>query len=101
MADVKINSERAKIWVKGVQTEVAGVNKTLKEVEELCKTFPGEDDIVFQVIEQTGEFIEDAWGVATHVYQEAWETIESGIDVLVQTGQNIAEWFDDLKGKIK
>lgn len=101
MADMKIDAGRATPWVKNVREEINSVNKTLTEVRQVCATFPGEGDTVFQLIESTGNMLEDTWNAMTSAYQSAWEKVENGINALVQAGSDVAEFVEDFVAKIK
>ena len=101
MADMVMDVEKAGRWVASVQAEIAEVNKTLVEVEEVCRTFPGNDDVVFQLIEKTGGMLEDTWNTATAVYKDAWEKVSEGISAVGKAGERVQEFFNDLASKIQ
>lgn len=101
MADMNINSEKAGPWIKSVQEEVAAVNQTLGKVREVCSTFPGEGDSVFQLIEKTGNMLEETWNHATNVYKNAWEKVEEGLNAVAKAGHEVEGFFEDFFSKNK
>ena len=101
MADIKINAGKATPWIKNVREEITAVNKTLMDVKEVCKTFPGEGDTIFQMIEKTGSMLEDTWTVATNAYKSAWEKVEEGISAVIQAGKQVEEYVGEFTTLIK
>ena len=101
MADIKIDAGKATRWIKTVREEIESVDKTLDDMKKVCKTFPGEGDTVFLLIEKTGGMLEDTWNMATNAYKDAWEKVEAGIGAVVRAGNQVIQNFDDFIPNIK
>lgn len=100
MADVKIDQAKAVAWVKDVQGEINSVERTLQDVRRVCANAPGENDSIFQMIEKTGNFLEESWNRTTSAFKKAWEKLEEGIKIFGQAGEKVQTAFDDFKKKI-
>lgn len=100
MADLKIDHARATVWVKDVQNEIYLVENTLGDVRQICETFPGEDDTIVQMIEKTGNMLDDAWTATTKGFKDAWQRLEEGMDYLAKTGEKLEQEFANLQSKI-
>jgi phage-related protein len=99
MADMKLEAQKATKWVADVKNEIVLVNKVLDEVTKECQTMPGSNDVIFKMIEKTGNMLNDAWTTATNAYKNAWEKVEEGIDTIVQRGQQAGQRFEEFIAK--
>ena len=99
MPDIKMDAQKAAQWTARVKNEIADVNKTLKRVNEVCNTFPGEDDVFIRLIEKTGNMMNTTWDYACNEYQKAWKKVEDGIDNMAKQGQKVAEKIENFVSK--
>lgn len=96
----KMETGAAAKWVKEVKAELSAVNKTLSDVTAACKGDP-RDDVIIKMVMKTGDVLNETWSVATKAYDNAWKSVEEGIDVVLKAGHGAIEMFDDFIAKHK
>lgn len=94
----KMEATEAAKWVKEVRAEIDAVNKTLKDVTVACKGDP-RDDIIVQLVKKTGDLLDETWTVASNAYDNAWKSVEEGINAVVKAGQEAGQLFEQFMTK--
>ncbi len=101
MADIKIDQQKAKNWIADVKAELNSVDDVLIAVGNVCAEMPNKDDSFVQLIETTGDFIDDAWRETKNGFKSAWEKIENAIDDIGRVAGQVEELFIDLGNQVK
>ena len=102
MADLKLDTARAKVWIMEVQSELNDVYSTLRIVEGLCNSpvdADGKDDTLFEVMKNVQKQMETSWDNARNVFEETWNALDDGINRVIQTGEELTEKMQKLMNR--
>jgi len=96
MADLKINTLQASLWVKAVQTELADTKATLKEVQEIRNKMPGDGDTFLDFLESACKTMESVWTNTCTQFEKGWNALQEGLDAFEKAGKAIVDHFENL-----
>lgn len=101
MAEISIETYRAKKWISEVETELNLVENTLNKVAEECSTGIDETDTtIMKGIKDTGIRMKSTWDNMCKEFKKATTTIDQLIQSVAQQAKVLVKEVAEIKKKI-